>query len=47
MILRYEYLSTHPTVFKSMTGLRVGEFDALVRDLLPRYRRFDSLPHAA
>jgi hypothetical protein len=38
MILRYEHLHTHPTVFKSMTGLRVGEFDALVRDLLPRYQ---------
>jgi DDE superfamily endonuclease/Helix-turn-helix of DDE superfamily endonuclease len=37
MILRYAHLSTHPTVFTSMTGLRVGEFDALVRDLLPRY----------
>ena len=38
MILRYAHLSTHPTVFTSMTGLRVGEFDALVRDLLPRYQ---------
>ena len=36
MILRYDDLSTHPTVFKSMTGLRVAEFDALVRDLWPR-----------
>ena len=38
MILRHAYLSTHPTVFRSMTGLRVAEFDALVRDLWPRYR---------
>ena len=38
MILRYAHLSTHPTVFKSMTGLRVSEFDALVHDLLPRYQ---------
>src|SRR3712207_8836091 len=38
MILRYEHLHTHPTVFKSLTGLRVGEFDALVRELLPRYQ---------
>ena len=37
MILRYEHLHLHPTVFKSMTGLRVAEFDALVGDLLPRY----------
>src|SRR5215212_2311712 len=38
MILRHAYLSSHPTVFRSMTGLRVAEFDALVRDLWPRYR---------
>ncbi len=30
--------SAHPTVFTSMPGLRVGGFDALVRDLLPRYQ---------
>ena len=30
--------SAHPAVFTSMPGLRVGEFDALVRDLLPRYQ---------
>jgi hypothetical protein len=37
MILRYEHLSQHPKVFKSMTGLRVSEFDALASDVLPRY----------
>jgi DDE superfamily endonuclease/Helix-turn-helix of DDE superfamily endonuclease len=37
MILRYAHLSRHPTVFRSMTGLRVAEFDTLVADLLPRH----------
>ena len=37
MILRYAYLSRHPRVFLTMTGQRVAEFDALVRDLLPAY----------
>lgn len=38
MILRYEHLSQHPNVFKSLTGLRVSEFDELVEDVLPAYR---------
>jgi hypothetical protein len=37
MILRYEHLSQHPKVFKSMTGLRVSEFDKLANAVLPRY----------
>jgi hypothetical protein len=37
MILRYAYLSVYPRVFLTMTGQRVAEFDALVRDLLPAY----------
>ena len=37
MILHYERLHRHPTVFKAMTGLTVPQFDALVTDLLPRY----------
>ena len=37
MILRYAALSQHPGVFKSMTGLRVHEFDRLVLDLRPAY----------
>jgi len=37
MILRYGYLSRHPRVFLTMTGLPVIVFDALVRDLLPAY----------
>jgi len=38
MILQYERLSQHPKVFKSLTGLRVSEFDELVADVLPAYR---------
>lgn len=38
MILHYERLHRYPTVFKSMTGLTVPQFDDLVADLLPRYR---------
>ena len=37
MILRYCYLSRHPRVFLTMTGLPVLVFDDLVRDLLPAY----------
>src|SRR5215475_11904278 len=37
MILRYQHVSRFPRVFKAMTGLDVPEFDALVRDILPRY----------
>jgi len=37
MILRYGYLSRHPRVFLTMTGLPVAVFDEVVRDLLPAY----------
>jgi hypothetical protein len=37
MILRYAQLSRHPGVFRSLTGLRVAEFDTLVADLRPAY----------
>jgi hypothetical protein len=37
MILHYERLSRHPTIFHTMTGLTVSQFDALVRDALPVY----------
>ena len=36
MILRYERLKRFPTVFKSMTGLRVPQFDDLTTDMRPR-----------
>ncbi len=37
MIARSAYLSQHPDVFRSLTGLRVAEFEALAADLLPRF----------
>ena len=37
MILRYAYLSRHPRVFLTMTGLPVAAFDDLVRDVLPAF----------
>jgi hypothetical protein len=38
MILRYTHLRQHPTVFQSVTGFRVAEFDAVVDEVLPRLR---------
>lgn len=38
MIARYAALSRHPEVFRSLTGLRVDEFDALVQEVGPRYQ---------
>jgi hypothetical protein len=32
MMMKYFYLSQHPKVFLKMTGLRVKEFDQLVKD---------------
>jgi hypothetical protein len=40
MILRYATLTQHPTVFLSLTGLRVPEFDSLVADLVPAYQAY-------
>ncbi len=37
MICQYAYVQRYPSVFQSLTGLRLAEFDALVADLLPRY----------
>jgi hypothetical protein len=37
MILRYERLQRFPSVFKSMTGLHIVQFDALTADVLPRF----------
>jgi hypothetical protein len=36
MILRYERLQRFPTVFKSMTGLHLPQFDDLISDMRPR-----------
>ena len=38
MILRYARLHRFPAVFKSMTGLHVAQFDALLHDVLPRFQ---------
>jgi DDE superfamily endonuclease/Helix-turn-helix of DDE superfamily endonuclease len=35
MIMRYRTLSQYPAIFLKMTGLRLGEFDQMVADLLP------------
>jgi hypothetical protein len=37
MIARSAYLSQHSDVFRSLTGLRLAEFEALAADLLPRF----------
>jgi hypothetical protein len=37
MLLRSAHLARYPTVFRAMTGLTVAQFDALARDLQPRY----------
>ena len=44
MIARYDHLRRYPAVFGSLTGLRLAEFDTLVRDVAPlcaqaEYRR--------
>jgi len=45
MIVRYERLQRYPTVFKSMTGLRVAQFDEVVSDILPRFRAAEYTRH--
>ena len=37
MIGCYEHLHRYPSVFQSLTGLRLKEFEVLLRDVLPRY----------
>lgn len=37
MIMRYEHLKQHENVFLKMRGLRIGEFDTLVDELLPEF----------
>jgi hypothetical protein len=36
MICRYDQLRRHPLVFLKMTGLRLGEFEQLLTDMLPQ-----------
>ena len=45
MILRYERLQRYPSVFKSMTGLRVSQFDEVVTDILPRFHTAEYTRH--
>ncbi|MGI8857082.1 MAG: IS5/IS1182 family transposase, partial [Thermomicrobiales bacterium] len=45
MILQYTKLATHPAVFRSLTGLTVAQFDALLADALPRYQEAERLRH--
>ena len=37
MRLKYDHLKNYAPVFLSMTGLRVGEFDSLAKDVLPQF----------
>ena len=37
MILQYDHLKRYVAVFLSMTGLRIGEFDALAKEVLPEF----------
>ena len=37
MMMKYFYLSQYPKVFLKMTGLRVKEFDQLVKDVHPKF----------
>ncbi len=39
MILRFEHLSKHPAVFRTMTGLSLSQWGELLGDVLPRHAR--------
>jgi hypothetical protein len=39
MIVCLEHLQSRPAVFKSLTGLKLAEFEALRLDLLPCYHQ--------
>ena len=45
MILRYERLQRFPAVFKSMTGLKLAQFDEVVTDVFPRFRAAEHTRH--
>jgi hypothetical protein len=42
MTLQYYHLKNYAPVFLSMTGLRVGEFDALAKEVLPQFEEAES-----
>jgi Helix-turn-helix of DDE superfamily endonuclease len=46
MIAQYEHLHRHPSVFRAMTGLSLGEFDHLLAKLLPHYQQQEQQRHA-
>jgi hypothetical protein len=46
MIARYSNLQRYPAVFRSLTGLRVGEFDQLAKDMTPLYAEAERIRHA-
>ncbi len=41
-MLSYKRLSRKPLLFKSFTGLTVAEFDALCKDIMERYKRYET-----
>jgi hypothetical protein len=45
MIARYHNLQRYPSVFRSLTGLRVAEFDQLVKDVTPLYADAEQTRH--
>lgn len=45
MIARYHNLQRYPSVFRSLTGLRIGEFDQLVKDIVPLYAQAEQIRH--
>lgn len=47
MIAKYHNLQRYPTVFRSLTGLRVGEFDVLVADVTPQYVEVERTRHTS
>ena len=42
MILRYDYLQHYPTIFLKVTGLRLNEFQALAKAVLPAYEQAEA-----
>ncbi len=45
MIAKYHNLQRYATVFRSLTGLRVGEFDRLVNDMMLLYAEVERARH--
>lgn len=45
MIAKYYNLQRHPNVFRLLTGLRVEEFDLLIKEVTPLYRKAEQDRH--